>query len=49
MAKILISPVGTAFDMEYWALLLFARGNIHITSSEPGVLAAINTNYYMLD
>ena len=49
MAEILIEPGKTAIDIEYWALLPFARGNIHITSSTPGVPAAINPNYYMLD
>ncbi|TVY80982.1 Glucose oxidase [Lachnellula suecica] len=49
MAEILIEPFGTVIDVEYWALLPFSRGSVHITSSVPGVAAAINPNYYMLD
>ncbi|TGO49519.1 hypothetical protein BCON_0208g00220 [Botryotinia convoluta] len=49
MAEILISPSATAFSSEYWALLPFARGSIHITSSVAGTPAAINPNYYMFD
>ncbi|RDW92308.1 glucose oxidase [Coleophoma crateriformis] len=49
IAEVLLTPSGTAVDCEYWALLPFARGNIHITSATAGVPAAINPNYYMLD
>lgn len=49
MAEILISPSTTEFSSQYWALLPFSRGNVHITSSKPGVPAAINPNYFMMD
>ncbi|KAJ8062710.1 hypothetical protein OCU04_009230 [Sclerotinia nivalis] len=49
MAEILVMPSAKGFTSEYWALLPFARGNIHITSSTPGTPAAINPNYFMLD
>jgi choline dehydrogenase-like flavoprotein len=49
LAEILVEPAGSVLDVEYWALLPFARGNIHITSSVAGTPAAINPNYYMLD
>ncbi|KAM0150371.1 hypothetical protein ACHAQE_008587 [Botrytis cinerea] len=49
MAEILIIPSATSFSSEYWALLPFARGSIHITSSVAGEPAAINPNYYMFD
>ncbi|CCD43600.1 god1, glucose oxidase, partial sequence [Botrytis cinerea T4] len=48
MAEILIIPSATSFSSEYWALLPFARGSIHITSSVAGEPAAINPNYYIL-
>ncbi|PQE31452.1 GMC oxidoreductase protein [Rutstroemia sp. NJR-2017a WRK4] len=49
IAEILVTPSSTSFSTEYWSLLPFARGNIHITSAVPGTPAAINPNYYMLD
>lgn len=48
VAEVLITPSGTVIDVEYWALLPFARGNIHISSATAGVPATINPNYYML-
>ncbi|ESZ90608.1 glucose oxidase [Sclerotinia borealis F-4128] len=49
LAEVLITPSGTSYSSQYWALLPFARGNIHITSAVPGIPAAINPNYYMFD
>ncbi|KAM3086202.1 hypothetical protein ACMFMF_000156 [Clarireedia jacksonii] len=49
IAEVLVYPSASAFTTEYWSLLPFARGNIHITSAVPGTPAAINPNYYMLD
>ncbi|KAL3422346.1 GMC oxidoreductase [Phlyctema vagabunda] len=49
IAEILIYATGSGFNVEYWALLPFARGNVHITSATAGAPAAINPNYYMLD
>ncbi|OLN92030.1 Glucose oxidase 2 [Colletotrichum chlorophyti] len=48
LAEILITPAGSSFSTEYWALLPFARGNIHVggaNSSSP----KINPNYFMMD
>lgn len=49
MAEILIEPSGSAIAVEYWGLLPFSRGNIHIANATPGTLALINPNYFMLD
>ena len=35
--------------IEYWGLLPFSRGNIHIQSSNASAPASINPNYFMLD
>ncbi|KAJ5909638.1 hypothetical protein N7504_004281 [Penicillium tannophilum] len=42
-------PLGSVFATEYWTLLPFSRGNIHITSSDPSKPASINPNYFMFD
>ncbi|KAJ5998620.1 hypothetical protein N7451_006430 [Penicillium sp. IBT 35674x] len=42
-------PLGSVFATEYWSLLPFSRGNIHITSSDPSKPASINPNYFMFD
>ena len=39
---------GTA-TVEYWGLMPFSRGSIHIQSANASVPAAINPNYFMLD
>ncbi|KAB8288171.1 hypothetical protein EYC80_010177 [Monilinia laxa] len=49
VAEILVNPSSTAFTSEYWALLPFARGNVHITSSGPSSPVAINPNYFKFD
>lgn len=33
----------------YWGLLPFARGNVHIRSSDPAARPAINPNYGLFD
>jgi hypothetical protein len=33
----------------FWLLMPFSRGNIHITSSDPTVLPAINPNFFLID
>ena len=49
IAEVLVYPSGTSFGSQYWALLPFARGNVHINSSSPTTAPIINPNYYMLD
>ncbi|KAI6872128.1 GMC oxidoreductase [Hortaea werneckii] len=35
--------------LEYWGLMPFSRGNIHIQSANASAPAAINPNYFMLE
>ncbi|KAH0094847.1 glucose oxidase, partial [Aureobasidium melanogenum] len=35
--------------LEYWGLMPFSRGNIHIKSANASAPAAINPNFFMLD
>jgi choline dehydrogenase-like flavoprotein len=49
LLEIYITPASSVFSFEYWTLLPFSRGNIHITSSNATAAAAINPNYFMLD
>lgn len=49
VAEVLVEPMGDIFDTEYWSLVPFARGNIHITSSNPTDTARIDPKYFMLD
>ncbi|KAF7595279.1 hypothetical protein BBP40_006779 [Aspergillus hancockii] len=50
IAEVLFHPGGgKAVSSEFWGLLPFARGNIHITSNDPTAPAAINPNYFMFD
>ncbi|RAK95972.1 GMC family oxidoreductase [Aspergillus ibericus CBS 121593] len=50
IAEILYYPGGTdSLSAQYWALLPFARGNIHISSADPTVYPTINPNYYKFD
>jgi choline dehydrogenase-like flavoprotein len=49
IAEILVSPSGTIYDSEFWSLLPFSRGSIHINSAQAGEPALINPNYFMLD
>ncbi|SPO01614.1 related to alcohol oxidase [Cephalotrichum gorgonifer] len=49
IAELLMFQVEGAWSTEYWALLPFARGSVHITSANTTENAAINPNYFMLD
>jgi choline dehydrogenase-like flavoprotein len=49
IVEIFNTVTGSIIDMEYWILLPFSRGNIHITSTTPGQTPDINPNYFMLD
>nr|BBE38580.1 FAD-dependent glucose dehydrogenase [Aspergillus bisporus]BBE38581.1 FAD-dependent glucose dehydrogenase [synthetic construct] len=50
IAEILYIPTGTkALNSLYWGLLPFARGNVHISSSDPKAMPVINPNYFMFD
>jgi hypothetical protein len=50
IAEVLFHPGGgKVVSSEFWGLLPFARGNIHITSNDPTAPAAINPNYFMFD
>lgn len=47
LAEILVYPTDAAFSAEFWSLLPFARGNIHIAGPDAAS-AKINPNYYMV-
>ncbi|KAE8145655.1 hypothetical protein BDV25DRAFT_133591 [Aspergillus avenaceus] len=50
IAEVLFNPSGGAsVSSEFWGLLPFARGNIHISSNKPSAPAVINPNYFMFD
>jgi choline dehydrogenase-like flavoprotein len=50
ISEIIVSPAATGpVTVEYWGLLPFSRGNIHINSSNASAPAHINPNYFMLD
>lgn len=50
ISEILVSPGGSgSVTVEYWGLLPFSRGNIHINSINASAPASINPNYFMLD
>jgi choline dehydrogenase-like flavoprotein len=50
ISEIIISPAATGpITIEYWGLLPFSRGSIHINSSNASAPASINPNYFMLD
>lgn len=46
-AEIVFVPIGKTFSSEYWPLLPFSRGSIHIQSVDASQPAAINPNYFM--
>lgn len=49
VAEILFYPGGgAALSSEYWSLLPFSRGSVHIGSAEPAAMPVINPNYFML-
>ncbi|KAA8647886.1 hypothetical protein EYZ11_010384 [Aspergillus tanneri] len=50
IAEIIYTPGGAAtLSSQFWGLLPFARGNVHIGSSNPLQKPTINPNYFMLD
>lgn len=50
MVEILFIPTHSpALITEFWTLLPFSRGNVHIASADPGDQPVINPNYFMLD
>nr|BBE38584.1 FAD-dependent glucose dehydrogenase [Aspergillus carneus]BBE38585.1 FAD-dependent glucose dehydrogenase [synthetic construct] len=49
IAEVLVTPKGTNFYSEYWGLLPFSRGNVHIASTDPTQQPTINPNYMMLE
>ncbi|KAL4957462.1 hypothetical protein BDW69DRAFT_156146 [Aspergillus filifer] len=46
-AELVFSPSGTTFATEYWPLLPFSRGHVHIQSADASKLPAINPRYFM--
>jgi hypothetical protein len=50
ISEIIITPSSTGpVTVEYWGLLPFSRGSIHINSANASAPASINPNYFMLD
>ncbi|RLM01980.1 hypothetical protein CFD26_109003 [Aspergillus turcosus] len=50
IAEIIFKPGGEkTVNAGFWGLLPFARGNVHIRSSDPAAQPAINPNYGLLD
>ena len=47
MAEIVFYTSGTKLEAQYWGLLPFARGNVHINSASPSAAPTINPNYWM--
>ncbi|KAL4806765.1 alcohol oxidase [Aspergillus unguis] len=45
--EVVFNPSGSSFAVEYWPLLPFSRGNVHIQSADASDLPAINPNYFM--
>ncbi|KAJ5125092.1 Glucose-methanol-choline oxidoreductase N-terminal [Penicillium bovifimosum] len=48
-AEIVLLPIGHSFSSEYWPLLPFSRGSIHIQSADSSQPPSINPNYFMFD
>lgn len=46
-AEIVLLPIEGVFMSEYWPLLPFSRGSIHIKSANASMPASINPNYFM--
>ncbi|KAF7186595.1 Glucose oxidase [Pseudocercospora fuligena] len=43
------APSSGSASLEYWGLIPFSRGSIHIQSANASAPAVINPNYFMLD
>ena len=48
VAEVIFYPSGTSLASQFWGLLPFARGNVHISSPDPTAQPTINPNYWML-
>lgn len=48
-AEIVLLPIADSFSAEYWPLLPFSRGSIHIKSADASMPASINPNYFMFN
>ncbi|KAJ8109790.1 hypothetical protein OPT61_g7202 [Boeremia exigua] len=48
LAEILWVPVGNAIAAQYWNLLPFSKGDIHINSTNPLSQPTINPNFFQL-
>ncbi|OGE56102.1 hypothetical protein PENARI_c003G05485 [Penicillium arizonense] len=48
-AEIVFLPIGHSFSSEYWPLLPFSRGSIHIQSADSFKPASINPNYFRFE
>jgi choline dehydrogenase-like flavoprotein len=48
-AEIVLLPIMDSFSAEYWPLLPFSRGSIHIKSADASAPASINPNYFMFN
>ena len=48
VAEVIFYPSGSSLASQYWGLLPFARGNVHIVSADPLAQPSINPNYWML-
>ncbi|KAH7014188.1 GMC oxidoreductase [Microdochium trichocladiopsis] len=49
LAEVLLYQQNGIWDSEYWGLLPFARGSVHVGSANSTANAVINPNYFMLD
>lgn len=48
-AEIVFLPIAHSFTTEYWSLLPFSRGSVHMASSDPSHPPSINPNYFMFE
>ncbi|KAF4200210.1 hypothetical protein CNMCM8927_003789 [Aspergillus lentulus] len=48
-AEIVFVPLGDSVSSEYWCLLPFSRGSIHVRSANASEPASINPNYFMYE
>jgi choline dehydrogenase-like flavoprotein len=50
IAEVIVNaPTSSSSTVEYWGLMPFSRGSIHISSANVSHAAAINPNFFMLD
>jgi choline dehydrogenase-like flavoprotein len=50
IAEVIVNaPASSSSTVEYWGLMPFSRGVVHISSANVSHGAAINPNYFMLD